>query len=215
LRVYDSRGATGTSSVTISVTAVNQPPVAHATATPSTGNAPLVVAFSSAGSQDPDGAITAYHWDFGDAIGSSNIANPNYTYNYPGTYNATLTVWDNNNISNTASVLITVNTAPATLLRSTAITLSGVKQGKKVSISGQVTVRNSNNVAVSGATVSVTWTKPGGSTVTQSANTNSSGVASFNTTGVSGTYKLTINNIAKTGCTFDAANSILSRSITK
>ena len=44
----------------------NQPPVAAASATPTSGTTPLAVSFSSAGSSDPDGTITSYAWTFGD-----------------------------------------------------------------------------------------------------------------------------------------------------
>ena len=40
----------------ISYANANQPPVADATATPTTGSAPLTVAFSGSGSSDPDAA---------------------------------------------------------------------------------------------------------------------------------------------------------------
>jgi len=215
LRVYDSRGGIGVDTVSINITGVNQPPVANASAVPSTGSVPLTVAFSSAGSSDPDGAITGYHWDFGNAMGSANTANPTYVYSYPGSYTATLTVTDNNNISASDSVLITVNQPSASVIRSSAITLSGTTRAKKVTVTGKVTVLNGSNAPVSGATVSVQWTGPGGSTATQTTTTNTSGVASFSTSGGKGTYTLTVKNITKTGCTFDAVNSVLTKSITQ
>ncbi|MDG4762676.1 hypothetical protein O7632_00875 [Solwaraspora sp. WMMD406] len=39
-------------------------PIAAATADPTTGNAPLTVQFSSAGTIDPDGDAITYAWDF-------------------------------------------------------------------------------------------------------------------------------------------------------
>jgi len=103
----------------------------------------------------------------------------------------------------------------STVLRSTAIDLSATLQGKKVSVSGNVTVRDSSGAAVSGAVVSATWTNPGGATAAQTVTTDSTGIARFSTTGGRGTYTLTVGNIAKTGYTFDAANSVLTKSITK
>ena len=67
----------------------NLPPVAVASASPENGNAPLTVQFSSAGSSDPDGAISAYAWDFGDGNTSSE-ANPSHTYTAAGAYDAVL-----------------------------------------------------------------------------------------------------------------------------
>jgi PKD repeat protein len=216
LRCYDARGGIGTTSITINVGGVNQPPIANASATPTSGNAPLTVQFSSAGSSDPDGTIVEYYWTFGDAFGTHSYeANPTYSYGYAGTYPATLTVWDNNNVSRSDTVTIIVNSAGSTVLRSTAINLSATLQGKKVSVTGNVVVKKTSGAAVSGAVVSGTWAKPGGATVTQTATTSSTGIAKFSTSGNRGTYTLTVNNITKSGYTFDKAGSILTKSITK
>ncbi len=216
LRVYDARGAIGTTTLTINIGGVNQPPVANASVTPTSGNAPLTVQFSPAGSSDPDGTVVAYHWDFGDVFGyTSSDPNPTYIYQYAGTYTATLTVTDNNNVSASDTVTIIVSPAGNTVLRSTAINLSATPQGKKVGLTGNVVVKNGSGAAVSGAMVSATWTKPGGTTVTQTATTSSTGIAKFSTSGDRGTYTLTVTNIAKSGYTFDAANSVLTKSITK
>ncbi len=69
------------------------PPVAVASATPDVGLAPLAVAFSSAGSFDPDGGPITTAWAFGDQQGSV-LPNPSHTYTAPGTYSAVLTATD-------------------------------------------------------------------------------------------------------------------------
>jgi PKD repeat protein len=188
--------------------------VANASATPTSGSAPLTVQFSSAGSSDPGGTIVSYFWSFGDG-GNSTTANPSHTYTSAGTYTAMLTVTDNNNASASATVTIIVNPASNTVLRSTAIDLSATQQGKKVAVTGNIVVKDGNGAAVSGAVVSATWAKPGGTKVTQTATTSSTGIAKFSTTGGRGTYTLTVSNITKTSYTFDAANSVLSKSITR
>ncbi|MFB6553488.1 PQQ-dependent sugar dehydrogenase [Streptomyces sp. NPDC056405] len=87
-------------------------PVAQAKANVTSGPAPLTVAFSSAGSSDPDGGALTYAWDFGDGA-TSTAANPSHTYASNGAYTATLKVTDPTGKSATASVRITVgNTAP-------------------------------------------------------------------------------------------------------
>lgn len=216
LLCYDARGGIGTTSITINVGGVNQPPVANASATPTSGSAPLTVQFSSAGSSDPDGSIAAYEWTFGDAFGTHSAEpSPTYTYGYAGTYTATLTVWDNNNVSKSATVVIAVNPTSTTVMRCSAINLSGKLQGGKASITGNVAVVSGAGAAVGGATVTATWTKPGGATITQTATTGSNGIAKFSTSGGRGTYTQTVNNITKTGSTFDPANSVLSNTITK
>jgi hypothetical protein len=96
-------------------------------------------------------------------------------------------------------------------LRSTQIQLTPTATG----VSGQVTVKDENGVAQRGATVSVTWSLPNGSVQNKTAKANSGGVASFNVNGGAGLYTLTVTNIVKSGYTFDAANSLLVKSITK
>ena len=60
----------------------NQPPVALASGSPTSGTVPLSVNFSSAGSSDPDGTIASYAWDLdGDgAYDDSTAQNPSFTY---------------------------------------------------------------------------------------------------------------------------------------
>ncbi len=61
-------------------------PVSEFTGTPTSGVAPLTVAFSNAST----GAITGQVWDFGDG-NSSTAANPSHTYTAAGAYTVALT----------------------------------------------------------------------------------------------------------------------------
>ncbi|MGC7095782.1 PQQ-dependent sugar dehydrogenase [Amycolatopsis lurida] len=92
----------------------NQAPVAVATATPSSGPAPLAVQFSGAGSSDPEGGALTYAWDL-DADGQyddSTAVNPTRTYTATGVFNIGLRVTDPAGASATTVVAVTVGNPP-------------------------------------------------------------------------------------------------------
>ena len=84
-----------------------------------------------------------------------------------------------------------------------------------VTVNGAITVRDGNGAAAASAAVDATWTLPDGTTQSQSVMTNSRGIANFSVRSGRGTFTLTETNISKSGFTFDSANSVLTRSITK
>lgn len=103
----------------------NQPPIAIATANPTSGSAPLTVNFNGTGSSDPDpGNTISYAWDLdGDgAYDDSTIAQP--TFIYPqGTHTVRLRVTDNNNAFDISDP-ITINsgnTPPVPVIVSPAV----------------------------------------------------------------------------------------------
>ncbi|MBN2371994.1 MAG: PKD domain-containing protein [Vicinamibacteria bacterium] len=72
---------------------VNLPPTVDPGADPAAGAAPLAVQFT-ANADDPDGAVTAVQWDFGD--GSTAIEDgASHTYIQKGEYLVKLRAWDN------------------------------------------------------------------------------------------------------------------------
>ncbi len=76
----------------------------------------LTIAFSDL-SQDIDGTIAGWSWDFGDGLGTSMLQNPVYGYGADGTYNVTLTVTDDDGA--TSSI-----TRPVKVLQNQVITLT-------------------------------------------------------------------------------------------
>jgi len=88
----------------------NQPPVALADVTPTSGTVPLTVSFDAGDSYDPEGMPLAYDWDFGDPNSPSNTSdqeNPTHVYLNPGTYTAWLTVSDGD-LTDSAPVTVQV-----------------------------------------------------------------------------------------------------------
>jgi PKD repeat protein len=104
----------------------NQPPVAVASATPTSGTVPLVVSFDGTASHDPDGSIASYSWNFGDGATATG-ATASHTYQNAGTYSAVLTVTDNLGATGTNSVGIAVSPNPNVINAPSGLTGSAGK----------------------------------------------------------------------------------------
>jgi len=117
----------------------NQPPTAVATATPTTGDAPLTVQFDGSGSSDPGDGTLSYEWDLdGDGeFDDSTAVQPSYTYSAGGSYTARLRVTDSQGASDTDSVTISVNNPTAAINTPTAGTTW--KVGDVITFSGSAT----------------------------------------------------------------------------
>jgi len=110
LTVIDSGGLMATISQAITVSAPeNSSPTAAFTAAPDTGIGPLTVNFNAATSQDSDGTIATYNWDFGDGSAHKQGVAVTHTYLSAGSYAAILSVTDNGGAQDTATHTITVN----------------------------------------------------------------------------------------------------------
>jgi PKD repeat protein len=75
------------------------------------GSAPLLVAFDGTASEDPDGTIVGYHWDFGDGSAPQmgfSLSTIGYRFDTPGTYTVTLTVTDDADLIGRATMDIEV-----------------------------------------------------------------------------------------------------------
>jgi PKD repeat protein len=161
----------------------NLPPVAAASASPTNGVAPLPVAFSSAGSRDPEGAPLTYIWTFGDGT-NSTAANPTHTYAAAGFYTARLTVSDGTNSASSANLTIT-----ATLLTSNRppVALASASPTNGVAPL-RVAFIGAYSYDPEGTLVTYTWTFGDG--------TNSTSDNPYHTYGVAGVYsaRLTVSD---------------------
>lgn len=95
-------------SVGVLLTVPNQSPVAALTVTPASGNGPLTVNASAAGSSDVDGTIASTTISFGDGSASVSAASAAHIYNAAGTYTVTATVTDNLGATASQSAALTV-----------------------------------------------------------------------------------------------------------
>jgi PKD repeat protein len=111
LTAMDSGGRAASASIQLVMdpAPVRLPPVARLTG-PSQTEALRPVSFDGAGSSDPDGTLTRYRFDFGDATSpvEGPAAQAAHTYLSPGTYTVTLVVTDNEGLQSTATQALTV-----------------------------------------------------------------------------------------------------------
>lgn len=112
LKMKDAKGYEAVAQQTINVTSA---PSVLASASPSSGQAPLTVNFTATAS-DADGTVTRFEWDFdGDGVtdhSSSSTPDAMFTYQKAGLYHATLTVVDNDGLVSSDAVDISVGSAP-------------------------------------------------------------------------------------------------------
>jgi PKD repeat protein len=137
----------------------NHAPVAAASGNPLSGQAPLTVNFSGAGSTDSDGDPLAYAWAFGDGTNGAGVST-SHTYNNAGTYNAVLTVTDGRGGSGTAGVTVNVsappNTFPQTAVLDNFNRANGAIGGSWVDGTSGLTVNN-NQLAQTVSDNSTVW----------------------------------------------------------
>ncbi len=181
-RAYDGTAYSNTATVSITVTAVNDPPVAQANG-PYSGSTGRPVSFSSAGSSDPDGTISSYLWNFGDGTTGTG-ANPSHTYATGGPKTVTLTVTDNNGGTNSDTATATINWAP---VADAGGPYTGTA-GENVSVTG------SGSSDSDGSISSYSWNWGDGTA-------NSSGVAAIHKYTSSGSYTITLTVTDNLGIT--------------
>lgn len=107
LTVTDNDGAQDADSTTAVIGSGNLAPVADAGG-PYSGTQGLDIQFDGSGSSDADGSIVAYQWDFGDGSVSTD-QNPTHSYAASGTYNLTLTVYDDSGAMDADSASVEVS----------------------------------------------------------------------------------------------------------
>jgi PKD repeat protein len=170
LTVTDNRGASRSTTTTVVAGTTNVRPIAVLSALPTSGPAPLLVQVSSAGSNDPDGSITSFAWDFGNGQTATGTQSQ-ITYNTPGTYTIRLTVTDNKGATTSATETVVVDppVAPADRVR---LQFSGA--AANYNYDGRISggnIRVSRDVfGLLGVTGSATYTGAGNSSGTVNVN---------------------------------------------
>ena len=142
LTVTDGRGGSATSSVGVTVAALNRPPQADPGG-PYAGGVNAGIVFNATSSKDPDGDPLSFAWSFGDGNAASGPA-PVHAFAQAGQQTVTLLVSDGRGGTSSASVLVNVSAAaeapgnhaptasaggPYSAVAQTAVTLHGEGSG--------------------------------------------------------------------------------------
>lgn len=143
LRIKDTKGQTGSRTRTVQVTEDNLPPEVRLSISPSRGKAPLSVYMNARDSEDTDGAITEFLWDFGDgASQTSAYGFIQHTYTQSGQYSLILTVKDDQGLTADATEIVNVLSESVSSKPPTAVfTLSPDKGTAPLTV--QMDARNS------------------------------------------------------------------------
>ncbi len=129
----------------------NLPPQLSIQANQASGEAPLLVGFTS-NATDPDGAIAHYNWDFGDGSVSTQPS-PQHTFISRGSFPVRLTVWDNDgaSVQQSLSVTVTDHVSPSVQIVSPTLTQRFIDTQKQVQLQGVASATGGSRV------VSVVW----------------------------------------------------------
>lgn len=111
LTVVSAEGATDETTQPVTVT--NPAPVARISA-PASAEAGAVAHFDAGASTDPNDSISKVVWDFGDASEASSGSTASHTYQQPGDYTVSATVFDEEDLTSATTASIRILPAAGT-----------------------------------------------------------------------------------------------------
>ena len=128
---YESQANKVPTSITInkdgSIPGENSPPIADSGG-PYSGTVNEVVLFDGSNSSDPEGETLSYSWDFGDG-NTGNGDNPSHQYSQDGTYTVSLTVTDNEGLTDMDSTSVSISSQTGDELTITGISPDNMIRG--------------------------------------------------------------------------------------
>ncbi len=90
------------------ITPFLKPPIATFTYSPQNPVVGEPITFDATASNDPDGTIDKYKWDFGDETTDEGVTTT-HTYTSPANYTVTLTIKDNQGLTQKTETILTVS----------------------------------------------------------------------------------------------------------
>jgi len=118
LKVTNNYDETNTDTTTATITEISEdqtPPVADSGG-PYVGVVNELITFDGSNSNDSDGAIVGYEWNFGDGTTDAGIS-PTHTYTTAGNYTVILTVTDDDTLTHSNSTTANINVSgPPTIV---------------------------------------------------------------------------------------------------
>ena len=203
-KAYSASGSSVDSNeVTINIASGN--PSCTIGANPTSGNTPLSVDFSGAGSGG-SGAYSSYTWNFGDGTAQQTGSSLSHSYSTAGSFTATLTVKDSNNNTGSCTKVITVNQAsgpsctigasPTSGSAPLAVSFSGTASGGSGTYSS-FTWNFGDNATATGAFSSHTYSTANSYTATLTVKDSNNNTGSC-------TKVITVNQASGPTCTISA-----------
>jgi PKD repeat protein len=158
LTVTDNESLTDTFTADVTVSPALESPVASFTENATTALTDEVIHFNASESNDPDGTIESYFWDFGDGTNASD-ATVDHSYADDGTYTVTLTVTDDDGLTGSDTATKIIENRPPVALFTQSLTT--VETGKTT------TFYAGDSYDLDGTIVSYQWNFDDGTVVTE------------------------------------------------
>jgi len=190
-----------------------QPPVADFSGSPTSGAAPLTVAFSDLSTNSP----TSWSWTFGDG-GNSAAQNPSHQYTAVNTYTVSLTATNaQGSDTETKPGYITVANQSCHVGSIALVGKykgTGAPSGRGYYAEATITAHDQACAALAGVTVDVTWSGCVSGTSAGTTNTSGQVVLTSPVNPSGGTFTCTVTNLTKSGYPYNSgANHETSKTI--
>jgi PKD repeat protein len=134
---------------------VNQPPTSDPNG-PYNATVGEQVQFDGSGSNDPEGSIVAYDWDFGDGNTGAGVS-PAHAYAAAGTYPVSLTVTDNDGLTDTATTTATIQVQVEAYVSLEKLQAPKILKLGTKTVSKKITAVDEADSKAQDATVTLSW----------------------------------------------------------